>query len=130
MRLGPTGAPLQAESTGHSEGTITAVTPDTLVTLLDASRLQWLGVVDAPDGIAGLPFGDLHVPTGVLGSAALTGEGGTGLGQRGLDNQGVVADHTAKTFLMPGYETLTWDYEPTGGTGSGFIGLIPAWARW
>jgi hypothetical protein len=80
--------------------------------------MNWFGMVEAPDGIAGLTLGQLEVPTDVLGSTPNQGEGGTGASEGRLDNQGFFSDrHAALTALVPGRE-------PAGYPRIGLLGTI------
>ena len=95
----------------------TTLTPDRLATLLAASRGQWLGIVHAPDGIAGLSLGLVEVPTSVLASASHQGEGGTGTREGRLDLQRRYTNFD---------NVFTPSSQLAGVAGSGFIGAIPA----
>jgi len=92
-----------------------------LTPVLKASRLNWLGGIEAPNGIAGITAGQLGVPAQVLfpGWTSSTVERGTGLSESGLDVQGYFANrHAADTILVTAHKA-------TGRTGIGLIQTIP-----
>ena len=94
MRLGPSGAPLEVEAVGHAMSGVQGLTTGDLVSLVDASRMGWLGIVETPDGGAGIESGDFGIPTPVLfatGSPAM--EGNARASEGGFDGQGLFADH-------------------------------------
>ncbi len=118
VRLGPTGAPLTVETATPVTSGLQSLTTGDFLPLLDASRVQWLGVIESPDGVSGIPLGLVHVPTDIFGSTPNQGEGGTGTSEGRLDNQGFFADrHAALIALVSGREA-------TGNPGVGLLGAI------
>jgi hypothetical protein len=94
IRFGPTGAPLQAESSAQVAQGVPSLTVGDLTSLIDASRAGWGSFVDAPDGIGGVTPRDLGVaapdfsfPDGTDRQAR-----NAGINQGGLDNQSFFAN--------------------------------------
>lgn len=87
-------------------------------TLLDASRFQWLGIVHAPDGVAGLSFGEVHVSTGRFTSESHTGgEGSAGTSEGRLNGEG---------FYTDPYNVLSSMHQQAVAMAVGLVGAVPA----
>jgi len=90
VRLGPVGAPLQAESTAQPENTTSPLTVTDLASLLDASRAGWLGMIKMPDGGAGITLGSFGGTTAeltVVNDRNEHEDGDAGVGEGGLNDQ-------------------------------------------
>jgi VCBS repeat-containing protein len=63
VRFGSIGSPIQTDTAGPQAGGSTATLDlTTLASVLDASRLVWHHMVEAPDRVGGLSFGNVGIP--------------------------------------------------------------------
>ena len=63
VRLGSSGAPLEAESIIHEPSGVQGLTAGDLPPLVEVSRMGWLGVIETPDGSTGVPLGSFGIST-------------------------------------------------------------------
>ncbi|MDH5639643.1 MAG: putative Ig domain-containing protein, partial [Nitrospira sp.] len=108
VRLGPTGAALQAESIAQPETVALPLTASDLTSLIDASRAGWLGMVETPDGRTGVTLGSFGGTTPeftMVNDWNEQKDRNAGFGEGGLNDQGFFTDsHPSRTFISP-YET-------------------------
>ncbi len=95
MRLGPAGAPLQAESTVQPDNAALPLTVGDLASLVDVSRAGWLGIVETPDGSTGVTlrgFGGATSELTVVNDGNEEKDGNAGFGEGGLNDQLLLAN--------------------------------------
>ncbi|MDH5669953.1 MAG: M10 family metallopeptidase domain-containing protein, partial [Nitrospira sp.] len=93
VRLGPTGAALQADPVDHTTATMTTLHLTNLTSLLETSKLIWgsgFDYIEPPNGVIGLTLGDQQGLTTLHSTPEqgnLDEHGSTGSGEGGLDDQ-------------------------------------------
>jgi hypothetical protein len=95
VRLGPSGVPLQAEAIVQTANSGQTIQTGTLTSLIENARVGWRSLVEAPDGSIGVSLGNFGISTPelvVVNQGDVKEDGNTGSRERGLDNQGVLAD--------------------------------------
>jgi hypothetical protein len=66
-----------------------------LASLIESARAGWRSLVEVPDGRIGVALGNFGIPTPelvIVNQGDVKEDGNTGSRERGLDNQGVLAD--------------------------------------
>ena len=95
VKLGPSGAPLQAESTVQATNAGQTIQTGTFTSLIESARIGWRSLVEMPDGSRGVSLGNFGISAPefvVVNQGDVKEDGNTGSRERGLDNQGVLAD--------------------------------------
>ena len=103
---------------GHATSGVQGITTGDLVSLVDASRMEWLGVVETPDGRAGITLGNVGIPAHVLFAAGSPSvERNARASEGSFDSQRLFADMGV---------SFTSYSQKAGNPGVGLLGAIPS----